>query len=139
METIPNDKLDLFEKPSIATIASLLPNGHPQVTPVWADYDGTHVLVVTRTETRKYRNVIDDPRVTVTIIDPDDEYRYVEVRGEVAEITEDDALEFSDSQAKRYWGVEQYPYARDSPRALLHIRPHRVVSPTVSSPVRDQP
>ena len=138
MESIPDDRLDLFEKPSIATFASLLPNGHPQVTPVWVDYDGTHLLVVTRKETRKYRNVTHDPRVTVTIIDPDDSYRYVEVRGEVEMMPEEGALAFSDRQAQRYWGVEEYPYARDEPRALLHIRPERVVSPTVESPLREE-
>lgn len=99
METIPEDRLDLFEKPAVATFASMLPNGHPQVTPVWADYDGTYVLVVTRKGTRKHKNVQHDPRVTVTIIDPDDNYRYVEVRGEVEKMPEDGALAFSDRQA----------------------------------------
>ncbi len=134
MESIPEDKLDLFEKPAIATFASFLPSGHPQVTPVWVDYDGTHLQVVTRKGTRKHKNVSHDPRVTVTIIDPDDSYRYVEVRGEVEEMTDEGALAFSDRQAQRYWGVEEYPYARDEPRALLHIRPERVVSPTVETP-----
>lgn len=137
MEAIPDDRLDLFEKPSIATIASVLPNGHPQVTPVWVDYDGTHLLVVTRKGTRKHKNVQRDPRVTVTIIDPDDNYRYLEIRGEVERMPEEGALEFSDTQARRYWGVEKYPYARDTPRVLLHIRPERVVAPTVGSPNRD--
>ena len=137
MESIPDDKLDLFEKPAIATIASFLPSGHPQVTPVWADYDGTHLLVVMRKSTRKYKNVSHDPRVTVTILDPDDNYRYVEVRGEVEKMPEEGALEFSDEQAQRYWGVEEYPYERDEPRVLLHIRPERVVSPPVGSPNRD--
>lgn len=134
MESIPEDKLDLFEKPAVATFASLLPDGQPHVTPVWVDYDGTHLQVVTRKETRKYRNVQGDPRVTLTIIDPEDSYRYVEVRGEVEEMTEDGALEFSDRQAQRYWGVEEYPFARDEPRVLLYIRPERVVSPTVGTP-----
>ncbi len=53
MAPIPDDRLDLFEKPAIATFASMLPNGHPQVTPVWVDYDGTYVLVVIRTGTRE--------------------------------------------------------------------------------------
>jgi|AntRauTorcE11898_2_1112593.scaffolds.fasta_scaffold05892_2 PPOX class probable F420-dependent enzyme len=137
METIPDDKHDLFEKPAIATFASLLPNGRPHVTPVWVDYDGTHVLVVTRTGTRKYKNVQHDPRVTVTIIDPDDMYRYVEVRGDVEKMPTDGALAFSDKQAQRYWGVDEYPYARDAERVLMHIRPERVVSPEVGTPTRD--
>ncbi len=104
------------------------------MTPVWVDYDGTHLLVVTRKDTRKFKNVTHDPRVTVTIIDPDDNYRYLEVRGKVERMPEEGALEFSDEQAQRYWGVEKYPYARDEPRALLHIRPERVVSPSVGTP-----
>lgn len=134
MDTIPDDKLDLFEKPAIATICSLLPTGHPQVTPVWAGYDGEYVLVTTRTDTRKYRNVSADPRVTVTVIDPDDIYRYVEIRGEVEKMPEEGALAFSDAQAQRYWGVDEYPFERDASRALLHIRPGRVVAPEVSTP-----
>ncbi len=137
METIPDDKHDLFEKPAIATFASSLPSGRAHVTPVWVDYDGKHVLVVTRTETRKYKNVEHDPRVTVTIIDPDDMYRYVEVRGDVEKMPTDGALAFSDRQAQRYWGVEEYPYARDAERVLMHIRPERVVSPVVETPTRD--
>lgn len=138
MASIPEDKLDLFEKPSIATLASFLPSGHPQVTPVWIDYDGTHLLVVTRQGTRKHRNVQHDPRVTVTIIDPDDHYRYVEARGEVEAITEEGALELSDKLARRYWGVEEYPYARETPRVRFQIRPDRVVAPTVGSPQREE-
>jgi PPOX class probable F420-dependent enzyme len=138
MEPLPDDKLDLFEKPAIATIATMLPNGQPQVTPVWADYDGTHVLVVTRKGTRKHKNVKHDPTVTVTIIDPDDNYRYVEVRGEVEKMPEEGALEFSDRQAQRYWGVDEYPFERDTPRVLFHIRPERVVAPSVGSPARDR-
>lgn len=133
METIPGNKHDLFEKPAIATFASTLPSGRPHVTPVWVDYDGTHVLVVTRTETRKYKNVEHDSRVTVTIIDPDDIYRYVEVRGDVEKMPTDGALAFSDRQAQRYWGVDEYPHARDAERVLKHIRPERVVSPTVGT------
>lgn len=136
MESFPEDRLDLFEKPSIATFASLLPDGRPHVTPVWVDYDGTHIQVVTRKETQKFKNVQRDPHVTVTIIDPEDPYRYVEVRGVVESMPEDGALAFSDRQAKRYWGVEEYPYARDAPRVLFHIRPDRVVAPTVGTPSR---
>ena len=55
MKTIPSDKDELFEKSAIAIFASAPPSGRPHVAPVWVDYVGTHVLVVTRTETRKYK------------------------------------------------------------------------------------
>ncbi|MFB6268589.1 MAG: PPOX class F420-dependent oxidoreductase [Halobacterium sp.] len=138
MERIPDEYHDLFEKPSIATFASFLPSGHPQVVPVWVDYEEPHLVVVTRTDTRKYENVQHDPRVTITIIDPEDNYRYVEARGEVDEITQEGALAFSDRQAKRYWGVDEYPFERDTERALLYVRPERVVARNVGSPNRQQ-
>ncbi len=75
-----------------------------------------------------------DPRVTVTVIDSEDIYRYVEVRGEVEKMPEQGALAFSDEQAQRYWGVDEYPFARDHPRVLFHIRPQRVVAPSVGTP-----
>lgn len=137
MESIPENRLDLFEKPAIATFASLLPNCYPHVSPVWVDYDGTHLLVVTLKGNRKYKNVKHNPRVTVTIIDPDDMYRYLEVRGEVVKMPEDGALEFSDKQAKKYWNIDEYPYSRDEPRVLFHIRPERVISPTIQTPDAD--
>ena len=139
MDAIPDEFHDLFEKPAVATIATLLPNGRVQNVPVWVDYDGEHLLVVTREDTRKHRNVRRDPRVTVTVIDPEDNYRYVEVRGEVVEVGSEGALEFSDRQARRYWGVDEYPFARDTPRVLFHIRPERVSAPDVGSPVRSGP
>lgn len=72
--------------------------------------------------------------MTVTVIDPDGNYRYVEVRGEVERMSEEGALAFSDEQARRYWGVDEYPFARDEPRVLLHVRPERVVAPSVETP-----
>lgn len=134
MATIPATHEDIFETAPIATIASFLPSGHPQVTPVWVDYDGEHVLVVTRKGARKHENVKHDPRVTVTAIDPEDRHRYVEIRGEVEVLTEEGARAFSDRMARRYWGVEENPIAPDRPRVLLKIRPERVVAPTVETP-----
>lgn len=134
LEPVPEEHLDLFDKPSIATFASILPDGQPHVTPVWVDYDGEHDLVVTRKETRKYRNARRDPRVTVTVIDPDDPYRYVEVRGTVLRLPESGALAFSDRQARRHWGVDEYPFARETPRGLVHIQPERVVARSLPTP-----
>ena len=134
MEKLPEAVRDLIEKPAIATFASLLPTGHPHVVPVWVDHDGTHVLVVSRKETRKFRNVESDPRVTVTILDPDYPYRYADVRGEVDELIEDGAIEVSDRLATRYWGVDEYPFARDAPRVVFRVRPDRVHAQDVDTP-----
>lgn len=134
MESIPSDYLDLFERPSICTFATLDDDGIPHVTPVWVDYDGEFLKVVTRTETRKYHHVRRDSRVGLVIIDPDDPHRYLSIQGVVAEHTEEGALAFSDEQAARYWDVEEFPYAREAPRALLFIRPEWVHSTTIPTP-----
>lgn len=76
MPVVPDAYDDLFEKPSIATLATLSPTGYPHVTPVWIDYDGEHLLVNTARGRRKERNVVRNPSVGVSGIDPDDVYRY---------------------------------------------------------------
>ncbi len=134
MESIPLDYQDLFERPAICTFASLDGDGTPHLTPVWVDYDGEFLKVVTRKETQKYHNVSRDSRVALAIIDPDDPHRYLSIQGVVAERTEEGALAFSDEQAARYWDVEEFPYARDEPRALLFIRPEWVHGTRIPTP-----
>ena len=130
MERIPDDFTDLFERKSIASLATVMPDGTPQVTPVWVDYDGTHVLVNTARGRRKERNAARNPKVGISILDPDDPYRYLSVRGEVEEVTEEGAIEHIDALAKRYMGVDEYPnHGEESgARVLLRIRPDRVVA-----------
>ncbi len=85
--TIPESHLDLFKKKAFAHLATLMPKGQPQVTPVWVDYDGRHVLVNTAEGRQKDKNLQRDGRVALSILDPDNPYRYLEVRGRVAERT----------------------------------------------------
>jgi len=126
-ETIPNEYLDLFQKRAFAILATLMPDGSPQVTPVWCDFDGTHVLVNSARGRVKDRNMRRDPRVALVILDPDNPYRYVEIRGRVVEITEDGAEAHIDRLAKKYLGVETYPYRQPGEvRVLYKIRPERV-------------
>ena len=87
-----------------------MPNGQPQVTPVWCDFDGSHVIVNSAKGRQKDRNMRTDSRVSLAISDPDNPYRYLEVRGTVVEITEDGADDHIDSMAKKYMGVDKYPY-----------------------------
>ena len=93
---------DLFTKRAFANLATLMPDGRPQVTPVWCDFDGTHVLVNTAKGRQKDRNMRRDPRVAIALADPDNPYRYLEVRGRVVEITEQGANEHIDRMAKKY-------------------------------------
>jgi PPOX class probable F420-dependent enzyme len=128
MAAIPADLHDLFEKATFAHLATMTPTGYPHVTPVWIDYDaGTgHLLVNTERERRKTKNVEADPRVGVSMTDPDDPYRFLSAFGEVDEITTDGARDHIDTLAKRYTGEEAYPNPIQSERVILRIRPERV-------------
>lgn len=110
MATIPSQYLDLFQKPAFASLTTLMPDGSPQVTPVWCDWDGTQVVFNSAKGRQKDRNVRRDPRVALAVIDPDNPYRYLQVRGRVVEITEAGADAHIDQLAKKYMGVDQYPF-----------------------------
>ncbi|UPV99181.1 PPOX class F420-dependent oxidoreductase [Halorussus gelatinilyticus] len=131
MESIPESFRDLFERETFANFATLMPEGTPQVTPVWIDRDEEgHLLVNTARGRQKAKNVERDPKVGVCVMDPDDPYRYVSVRGEVVEVTEDGAVEHIDELARRYMDVEEYPnHGEESgSRVVIRIRPDRVVT-----------
>lgn len=122
--TIPTEFLDLFSKKAFAHFATVMPDGSPQVTPVWCDFDGQHVLVNTARGRRKVKNIEKDSRVALSIMDPDNPYRYLEVRGRVEEVTEAGAAEHIDAMAKKYLGVDEYPYAKPGEvRILFKIKP----------------
>lgn len=125
--TIPEKYRDVFEKRSFANFVTLMPDGSPQVTPVWIDYDGEHVLVNSARGRVKDKNVRRDPRVALSVVDPDNPYRYVEVRGQVEEITEEGAWDHIHKMAKKYLGQDKYPHAKEGEvRVLYKIRPDNV-------------
>jgi PPOX class probable F420-dependent enzyme len=121
---IPEKYVDLFQKRAFANLGTLMPDGRPQVTPVWCDFDGQHVIFNSARGRQKDRNVRRDPRVALAIVDPDNPYRYLEIRGTVVEITEDGADQHIDKMAKKYLGVDKYPYAKPGEvRVMYKIRP----------------
>jgi len=125
--TIPESYRDLFSKRAFAHLATLMPDGSPQVTPVWCDYDGTHIFVNTAKGRIKDRNMRRNQRVALSIMDPDNPYRYLAVRGRVEEITEASADSHIDSLAKKYLGKDRYPFRQPGEvRVLYKIRPERV-------------
>ena len=131
MAAVPEEFHDLFEKETFAHVATLMDDGTPQVTPVWVDYDADagHVLVNTARGRLKERNLSRDPRVGVSLIDPDDPYRFVSVRGEVAEFREEGAVEHIDELARRYMDVEEYPNKDAAEtRVVLAIEPDHVAT-----------
>ena len=124
---IPASFKGLFEKKAFAHLATLMKDGSPQVTPVWCDFDGALVWVNSAKGRVKDKNMRRDERVALSIQDPDNAYRYMEIRGEVAEITEDGADAHIDRLAKKYLGKDRYPYrAPGELRVIYKIRPTKV-------------
>jgi PPOX class probable F420-dependent enzyme len=123
---IPEKYQDLFNKKAFASLATIMPDGQPQVTPVWADFDGKHIIVNSAKGRVKDRNMRRDPRVSLALIDPDNPYRYLQLQGRVVEITENGADQHIDKMAKKYMGVDKYPLrAPGEVRVIYKIEPER--------------
>jgi PPOX class probable F420-dependent enzyme len=126
-EKIPAEMAALFEGKAVAHFATLMPDGTPQVTPVWIDREGDMLLVNSAKGRVKDRNVRANPKVGLSITDPGNPYRHLSVQGEVVEIREKGAEEHIDRLAKRYMGVETYPYRQPGQERVIYvIRPTRI-------------
>jgi PPOX class probable F420-dependent enzyme len=128
MVPIPATHADLLrDKVAFAQLATLNPDGSPQVTPVWVDFDGTHILVNTAKGRVKTKNLSREPRVALSISDPENPYRYLGVQGRVTEMTEQGADAHIDKMAKKYMGKDKYPFrAPGEVRVLVKIAPDKV-------------
>src|SRR5881396_931431 len=127
MATIPEQYRDLFTKKAFARLATVGADGAPQVTPVWVDYDGTYVRFNTAKGRVKVRNLARNPRVALAMQDPDNPYRYLQIRGRVAEATEQGADAHIDALAKKYLGQDRYPFRQPGEvRVLYKVLPERV-------------
>ena len=123
---IPDNFLDLFNKKAFGSLSTLMPDGSPQTNPVWVDYQDGEVWVNTAVGRLKDRNMKRDPRVSVAVIDPDNPYRFVEIRGKVREVTQDGAPQHIDKMAKKYLDKDKYPFARPGEqRVLIKIAPDK--------------
>jgi PPOX class probable F420-dependent enzyme len=126
---IPSSHADLFKKKAFAHLATLMPSGQPQVTPVWVDYDGHHVLINTAQGRQKDKNLQKDERVALSILDPENPYRYLEVRGRVAERSLQGADAHIDAMTQKYLGQDKYPYRRPNEvRVIYKIEPEHVTT-----------
>src|SRR5882762_2114185 len=126
---IPKSHLDLFTKKAFAHLATLMPGGQPQVTPVWVDYDGRYVVINTAEGRQKDKNLQRDGRVALSIMDPDNPYRYLEVRGHVADRTLNGAEQHIDALAKKYLGQDKYPYRQPGEvRVIYKVEPEHITS-----------
>lgn len=119
---------DLFEeKKAFANLATLMPDGSPQVTPVWFDRKDGRFRVNTAKGRVKARNMKEGTSVALAIMDPDNAYRYVQVRGTVSRITEDGADAHIDSLAKKYLGKDKYPFRGPGEvRVIYEITPKSI-------------
>ena len=126
-EQIPDAFKDILQKRGYAHLATLMKDGSPQVTPVWYDFDGTHIRINTAKGRLKDKNMRRDKQVALSIQDPDNPYRYLAIRGDIDEITEYGADAHIDSLAKKYLGKDRYPFrAPEEVRVIYKIRPQKV-------------
>ncbi len=125
--TIPEQYRDLFNKVAFAHLATLMSDGRPQVTPVWFDFDGSYIRVNSAKGRVKDKNMRRNKNVALSIVDPDNPYRHLDVQGEVVEITEQGADAHINALAKKYLGKDQYPYRGPGEvRVIYKIRPEKV-------------
>jgi PPOX class probable F420-dependent enzyme len=125
--TLPDALLALLRKPSPCFLSTIMADGSPQVTETWVDTDGEHIIINTVVGFVKVRNVERDPRVAVAIQDPENPFRYIQVRGEVISMTTEGGAESIDALSQKYTG-RPYPWygGRDQQRIILTIKANSV-------------
>jgi len=128
MSVIPESHLDLLERPLFAHFATIREDGWPHLNPMWFAWDGTHLRFTGTTTRYKYRNITAHPKVAVSINDPDQPYRYLEVRGTVLDITPDADGEFFGFLAHRYQLDTPLPPGDVADRIVYVVRPDRTTS-----------
>jgi len=127
MAAFPETFKDLLQRKAFATLATVGADGTPQVTPVWFDYDGTHIRFNTARGRVKDKNLGRNPVVALAIVDPDNPYRYVQVKGRIAEVTEAGADAHIDALSKKYTGQDRYPFRQPGEvRVTYKVLPDRI-------------
>jgi PPOX class probable F420-dependent enzyme len=123
---IPQDKLDLLESKALAVVATIGPDGAPQVNPVWFDWDGEFIRFSQTTTRQKAKNVQREPRIALSIVDPTNPFRYLEVRGKVVNIEQDPERAFINKMAKKYIDQDVYPWHMEGDvRIVIVVEPIR--------------
>lgn len=116
--SIPEDAYRLLDEPNFAFIATVMDDGSPQNTPVWIDRDGDTVVFNTAKGRAKHRNLQRDPRISVAVLDADQPYSYLQVRGR-AEFVEEGADAHIDKMAKKYLGKDEYPFRKEGEERII--------------------
>ncbi|WP_377269026.1 PPOX class F420-dependent oxidoreductase [Peterkaempfera sp. SMS 1(5)a] len=123
---IPDSHLDLLTRPLFVHLATIGPDGAPQVNPVWTIWDGEFLRFTTTTDRRKHLNTVKDPHVSVSVNDPEQPYRYLEVRGIVERVDPDPTGAFFDVLAIRYGLAYERPVGDADRRVVLVVRPMKI-------------
>ena len=129
---IPEQFRDLLERPIIVTLVTIMPDGQPQASPVWFSYDGEHIWVNTARGRQKDKNMTERPRVTLLSVDPENPYRYLEVRGVIDGVDEAAGLDHINALSQRSRGIADYyssnPQMRGKEQRVVYkVRPTRVI------------
>jgi PPOX class probable F420-dependent enzyme len=132
-EPLPDDLLDLLRKPSPCFVATVMPDGSPQLTQTWVTTDGEHVVINIVEGHQKARNLARDSRVAVNIVDPDNVFRYYAVRGRVVDMTTEGGSESIDEISQKYLGIP-YPNFTGQPETRVVIT---IAADSVTPPARD--
>jgi PPOX class probable F420-dependent enzyme len=123
-QIVPESHLDILRKRSFAHVATLGPNGELHSSPVWFDFDGEFIYFSTTKARQKYKNLKANKKVALSLLDPDNPYRYLEIRGEVEQFIPDEGNKFIDKLAKKYLSLEHYPFdSVDDERVIIKIKP----------------
>ena len=127
--TIPEKYIDLLDAKGFAHIATIGPNGEPQCSPVWYGWDGELISFSLTKARQKFRNLTNRPSIALSIVDPANPYRYLEVRGTVERVDDDPQCEFINSMASKYMGVDVYPGNEpEDERVVIRVRPKHTSS-----------
>ena len=123
----PTSHADLLDKPTFAHLATIRPDGSPQSSVMWFAWDGEHIKMTHTKNRQKFKNLNEDPRLALSILDPEDPYRFLEVRGVLESIEDDDEVaSFYKSLQERYGSV--YPVHDADVRVVFRIRPTKYVA-----------
>ncbi len=126
MAELSDDTRAILEKKAFVHVGTLMGDGAPQVSPVWANVDGDDIVFNTAEGRVKPKNLRRDPRIALSVVDPDNDYKSVLIRGKVTEITEDGADEHINSLAKKYMDKDVYPFRQDGEvRLIVRVEPER--------------
>lgn len=119
--------IQLLEGKNLLFLATIMKDGSPQVSPVWGNYDGKHILVNTAEGRIKHKNILRDPRIAISIVDQNNPLNMTTIKGKVVEILPDYDYIHADRLTKKYMGKDRYPFRREGEkRIIFKIRPERV-------------